>query len=67
MIQTEATEQTYLLHRIDKDMDSTLNSIEGSTQQAAQANAQSRKGYCWLYVIIFIELYILVTILMKYA
>jgi len=66
-MQTEATEQTHLLSRIDENMTTTMASIEGSTHQAARANVQSQKGYCWMYVVIAVELYILFTILFKYS
>ena len=64
---TEATEQNRLLTHIDTDLTKTMSSIEGSTQDASRANAQSRKGYCWMYVVIGVELYILFMILLKYS
>jgi hypothetical protein len=65
-IQQEATEQTHLLKDIDDDMSNTVASIEGSTAQAHMVNTQSRKSYCWMYVVICVELYVLLTILIKY-
>lgn len=66
-MQKEATEQTQLLKYIGTDMEDAVSNVEGRTRQAAEANAQSRKGFFWLYVLIAVELYVLCTILIKYS